>query len=409
MSGKSPRRKCCRRTAVAAAVAVLFASAPVTAELRGAGAAAETVEADLRQSFGALLDGHAELSLRRTIPLVKRHANFRLGRLLYADILAARAHQKTLMAFPAALEKTRVKGLVEEAKARLVHRSPPDGRLPGAVMQLSRLHRHAFVFDAERSRAYVFANREGAPELLADYYISVGNGGVGKTSEGDGKTPLGVYYPTSRLEDAKLPELYGAGAYPLNYPNKWDRLNDRDGSGIWLHGTPRVVYSRPPQDSRGCVVISNELLIGLSSHIDVGRTPMILTASVEWLPPAAWRTRRERLLDAIHRWRRDWQTLDVERYLGHYSRNYRSDGKDYERMAAVARRNAKKKTFVEVEIKNLDLFEYPGEQGVVAAVFDQDYRSNNYNLHYRKQQFWKRENGRWVIIFEDRADDAPPA
>ncbi len=401
---------------VAAAVATGFVSAPFTSELhaagqetRGAGVEPETVEAGMRRSFGALLDGRAELSLRRTIPLVKRHENFRLGRLLYADILAARAHQKTLMAFPAALEKTRVKGLVEEAKARLAYRSPPNGRLPDAVMRLSRLHRHAFVFDAERSRVYVFANKEGAPELLADHYVSIGSGGVGKTTEGDEKTPLGVYYPTSYLEDAKLPELYGAGAYPLNYPNKWDRLNDRDGSGIWLHGTPRAVYSRPPQDSRGCVVISNQLLTGLSSRIDVGRTPMILAASVEWLPPDAWRTRRDRLLDAIHRWRRDWQSLDVERYLGHYSRDYRSGGEDYERMAAVTRRNAKKKTFVEVEIKDLDLFEYPGEKGVVVAVFDQDYRSNNYNLRYRKQQFWKYENERWVIIFEDRADGAPSA
>ena len=412
MSGKSPWKRFYRRAAFTAAVAATFAGAsfaaesPVAAQETGG---AETVEADVRQGFGALLDGRAELSLRRTVPLVRRQANFQLGRLLYADLLAARAHQKTLLALPAALKKTRVKGLVEEAKARLLYRSPPDERLPDVVMRLSRRHRYAFVIDAARSRIYVFANKEGAPVLLADYYASVGNGGVGKTSEGDEKTPLGVYYPTSYLENDRLPELYGVGAYPLNYPNKWDRLNGRDGSGIWLHGTPFAVYSRPPQDSRGCVVISNQLLTGLSSRIDVGRTPMILAASVEWLPPAEWRARRDRLLDAIHQWRRDWQSLDVERYLGHYSRDYRSKGMNYEQAAAVTRRNAKKKTFVEVEIRDLDLFEYPGEKDVVVAVFDQDYRSNNYKLRYRKQQFWKYQDGRWMIIFEDRADNAPSA
>ena len=73
-------------------------------------------------------------------------------------------------------------------------------------------------------------------------------------------------------------------------------------------------------------------------------------------------------------------------------------------MVEITRRNARKKTFVEVEVGNLDLFEYPGEEDAVIAVFDQDYRSNNYQLSYRKQQIWKREDNRWRIIFEDRAE-----
>src|SRR3546814_8483534 len=49
----------------------------------------------------------------------------------------------------------------------------------------------------------------------------------------------------------KLPDFYGDGAYPLNYPNEWDKHEGRKGYGIWLHGTPSTTYSRPPRASDG--------------------------------------------------------------------------------------------------------------------------------------------------------------
>ncbi len=413
MNGRSLRNGSFKRAAATSALtAVLLAGMPLADDAAGEtqvsptsadGTRPEAVEKTMRQGLSALIDDHAALSLKHTRSLLKRQPNFQLGQLIHADLLAARAHQNTLMATSGALKKTRIRGLIEEAQARAHYREPPDEHLPGAIMQLSQLHRHALIVDAENSRLYLLENKNGVPEPAADYYISTGNGGVGKTSEGDEKTPLGVYHPTLRLNDSELPELYGVGAYPLNYPNKWDQLNQRDGSGIWLHGTPRKVYSRPPKDSRGCIVLSNRLLTSLSSYIEVGRTPVILTRKIEWLKPDAWQAKRGQLLDAIQQWQRDWQSLDVEQYLAHYSRNYRTSKQNYEQMTAVTRRNAAKKTFVKVGIKDLDLFDYPEETGIVVAAFDQDYRSNNYNIHYRKQQFWKYENDRWMIIFEGRA------
>jgi len=379
----------------------LLSPAAATAQTRNAEI---TVEHTLRQALGALLDGHDALSLKRTRALLEQQPDFRLGRLMYADLLAAYAHQNTLMAIPEALNKVRIKGLIEEAQARAHYRSPPRTHRPGTIMQLAPLYRHVLALDAARSRLYVFENRQGTPELVADYYISIGNGGLGKTAEGDKKTPLGIYHLTSYLDDAELPELYGAGAYPINYPNRWDRLHQRSGSGIWLHGTPRTVYSRPPQDSRGCVVLSNRLVSGLSSYIDIGRTPVVLADRIQWLQPGRWQSRREKLVEVIRQWQHDWQSLDTEQYLSHYSQNFRSAKQNYQQMVTVTRRNALKKTFVKVNISDIDLFEYPGEPHTVVASFDQDYRSNNYNLRYRKQQFWKHENGRWQIIFEGRSE-----
>ena len=366
-----------------------------------------TLEYTMRQALGALLDGNDAQSMKQVQSLLEQQPDFRLGRLIYADLLAAHAHQNTLMAIPEALTKTRIKGLIEEAQARVHYHRPQAGHLPGTVMQLSPLYEYALILDAAQSRLYVLANKDGVPEPVTDYYISTGNGGLGKIDEGDEKTPLGVYHLTSHLDDKELPELYGAGAYPINYPNHWDQLHQRSGSGIWLHGTPRTVYSRPPQDSRGCVVLSNQLIDVLASYIDIGHTPIILSHRIKWLKPEAWQTQRDQLLDAIQQWRQDWQSLDVEKYLSHYSPNYHTTKQSYAQMATNSRRNAQNKTFIEVGIKELDLFKYPGESVTVIASFDQDYRSNNYKLRYRKQQFWRHENGKWRIIFEGRAETAP--
>ena len=368
---------------------------------------ADTPEKEFRQSLSALLENRAELSLEHIQNLLKRHRNFQLGQLIYADLLVAQAHQNTLMASPATLEKVRIRGLLEEAQARIHYRKPPSEYLPNAIMQLSPLHKYAFVLDASRARLYLFLNNKGVPKIIFDRYTSIGNGGVGKSKRGDKKTPLGVYHLASHISDNELPELYGAGAYPINYPNKWDQLKSRSGFGIWLHGTPRRVYSRPPQDSRGCIVINNQLIADLSSYIDIGHTPIILASKIEWLAPDAWQTMRKELLNAIQQWRQDWQSLDVDQYLSHYSPKYQAFKENYQEMTTTTRRNAKKKTFVEVTIENLDLFNYPGEKNTIIAVFDQNYRSNNYNIHYRKQQFWRYENSRWVIIFENRAETTP--
>src|SRR5690606_34848488 len=141
----------------------------------------------------------------------------------------------------------------------------------------------AFVVDARRSRLYVYENRDGYPQLVTDYYVSQGKFGVNKSREGDQKTPLGVYYVTSRLQGRKLPDFYGSGALPISYPNAWDRLNGRGGSGIWLHGTPADSFSRPPLASGGCVVLSNPDLRRLSQEAEIGKTPVVIADEVRFV------------------------------------------------------------------------------------------------------------------------------
>ena len=128
-------------------------------------------------------------------------------------------------------------------------RERPTDRVPKFLVQLNPEQKHALIVDTRESTLYVYENRNGEPHYVADYYVTIGKNGVDKFKEGDKKTPLGVYHVTDNLPRSKLADLYGSGAYPISYPNEWDKRQGRNGHGIWLHGTPSDTYSRPPRAS----------------------------------------------------------------------------------------------------------------------------------------------------------------
>src|SRR5207244_12845768 len=117
-------------------------------------------------------------------------------------------------------------------RLRAARQRPGEDRLPRYVLQLHPGQKHALVVDSRRSRLYVYANDGGKPKLIADYYVTLGKNGIEKTREGDQKTPIGVYHVTANLPRKKLTDFYGAGAFPISYPNHWDRSQARNGNDI---------------------------------------------------------------------------------------------------------------------------------------------------------------------------------
>lgn len=361
------------------------------------------IEGRLHEAFYALSHRWPSTKLQKVDALLEDYPDFGLLHLLRAETLSALAHRPTLMTTPAAMQKRRMEGLWHETMVRLAYRPPPAEHVPEPVLLLSDKHRHMLIFSASQARLFLFANRHGVPRYIKSFYASIGYAGLGKSREGDNKTPLGIYHPVSRLNSEQLPSLYGAGAYPINYPNAWDKRRGRYGSGIWLHGVVPGMYSRPPRDSRGCIIVSNSVLEELQSYLEVGSTPIFILRDLVWLPLSAWRQRQKSFLRVFLQWQTDWESLDVDRYLSHYSRNYSTEKHAYQTMVKQTRKNAEKKTFVKVNVDAIDIFQYPGEIDLVMVVFNQDYQSNNYKLRYRKQQFWEREDD-WKIVYEGRAE-----
>jgi len=380
--------------------------ASALADGSGGGAIAVPVAVFSNEAEGALvraITGLREHGLKTAMlevdKLLARNPNYKLGHLIKGDLLMASAGQPIAFASTSASAAS-VTPLQDEARVRMKRYTdaPPMDYLPAPLLQLAPKQSHALLIDTSRSRLFVYANDLGRPRYVTDFYISLGRNGVDKSREGDQKTPIGVYNILA-LKD-KLPDFYGPGAYPLSYPNDWDRINGRNGHGIWLHGTPSETYARAPWATDGCVVLTNEDLARLSRYVDIARTPVVIGQAVEWREPVQWEADRDGFLAAFRKWKSDWESLDANRYLSHYSRGFRSESRDFASWSARKRALAGTKTWVKVGVSEVSLFEYPGARDLMMITFEQDYRSNNLSNRTSKRQFWSREDGQWRIVHE---------
>jgi len=345
-----------------------------------------------------------DAALKRVDALLAVKPDFRLAQLIKGDLLMARARAiRTLGAAQAPAD--RLDDLRAEARARLTRYSlqPPRDRLPKYLLQLEAQQRFALVVDTARSTLYLFENRDGSPRYLTDYYITVGKNGINKLREGDKKTPLGVYHVTSELPSEKLDAFYGSGAFPISYPNEWDARQGRNGHGIWLHGTPRDTYSRPPRASDGCVVLANEDLDELKKRVQIGLTPVIIADGVEWVEPAAAKQLRAALNERLEGWRADWESRDTERYLRNYARAFAAENANLAQWSAQKRTVNSGKEWIKVRLSAVSVFLYPGRDDLAVVSFLQDYASSNLSNRMSKRQYWIRERGSWKILYEGAA------
>jgi murein L,D-transpeptidase YafK len=389
----------------------------LTDQLLGQKLGRNLVESLLVKSLLEITEGKTKEAFNTVNELIKAAPNFKLAYLIRGDLLSAQGRPLTDFGNPEtvlALNKKgdEINGLRDEAKTRIeYYLSEKNTALqPNLLVKMSGTQTHIIVVDTAKSRLFVYKKTEDGLQYMADYYVTIGKNGVGKQVQGDKRTPLGVYFAGQKLTQP-LADMYGDGAYPLNYPNELDQHQNKNGSGIWLHGTPTDTYSRPPRASDGCVVLSNPDLKALAPILQTGKTPVIIADNIQWLDTSqstteieAQASEKEELQKAIDDWRNDWISQDSDDYLSHYSKKFfYSDGgiqkwADYKRSIQAA------KPKVDIQIEDISMFAYPGfEQPIILVNFVQDFRSPTLKNKMLKRQYWVNENGQWKIIYEGAA------
>lgn len=295
--------------------------------------------------------------------------------------------------------------LSDEARLRLIseHAVPKPGTIPDSVLRLAASYKHLIVVDLPRAHLYVLGNEGGHLKLLSHHYAAMGKNGWGKQTSGDNRTPVGIYHITSWIDGNNLPPFYGAGAFPLNYPNLWDQFKRRTGYGIWLHGVPAGTDTRPPRSSEGCVTMSNTELLALKPYVELGQTPVLLSDALHWQEPSQMQKDRDAFMARVERWRAAWSSQDTATYLDFYGPEFTTEGMNRKAFAVHKQRVNAQKKFIDVQLSDISLYRYPGsDDQLMLAEFTQHYRSDNYKLDSRKQQFWKRDdNGKWKIFREE--------
>lgn len=359
--------------------------------------------------------GKIDEALSQLKALTRAAPRFELAHLIYGDLLLARfAPLDTIgSAVPAKLEdgnhQQRIAELRSEARARLQGYLTllNTDRVPSVLISLGDNTPYALVIDKSKNRLYVFRNQGpgSVPVLVDDFYIVLGQKVGDKMVEGDLKTPTGTYFVTSYLAPELLPPLYGSGAFPINYPNEYDRHHQKTGFGIWLHGTDRSLFSRPPLDSEGCVVLTNEEFERIRQYVVIGRTPVIIGEELEWVAKSEWQKQKSMINLAIQKWREHWELGDLQAYLEMYSRDFWTSQHDYHSWGRYKQQVFAGKTYQQIKLSDLSLYGYPRDGDaapLIVANFIQHYRSNNFNGDMRKRLYLVKEEGQWKVIYEGR-------
>ena len=376
-------------------------------------------EAELLKAILYFKSGKLELALDELNKLIKKVPDFQLAYLLKGDLLLSKfgstnnLGQTTLLASIVPnlgnSKQLQLTLLREEAAVRLrALLNNKKNTFPRQILALGQSVKKALLVDKSANRMYVFSRQDSGDvfEEVNDYYITTGKLLGDKSVKGDLRTPEGVYFVTSWISPNKLPSKYGIGAFPVNYPNELDRHNGKTGYGIWLHGTDKGYYSRPPRDSEGCVVLTNIDLEALKSEIKPGLTPVVITDKVEWIDRATWKKEQQAILQAVENWRIDWESMNVNKYLSHYGRDFWSASHNLKSWSARKRLLAKNKTYQSVELSDLSVLVYPKkvkDKSQIAVVrLRQSYKSNNFKSEMYKRLYLSKKDNDWKILYEGR-------
>ena len=353
-------------------------------------------------------EGRGREALAAAEALVRDYPHFQLAQLALGDLMMSRArplHKLGDAPAVAGVQTPEAAATLQELRTesrQRVHaqRSPPPPHtIPTQFLQMPLRARHAIAIDASRSRLYLFENTAKGLQLVADYYASVGKLGIEKNLEGDQRTPLGVYFITSRLDPATLKDFYGIGALPINYPNPLDLSRGKTGSGIWLHGTPPDQFSRAPLATDGCLVLANPDLERILQAVEPRSTPVVIARQLQWVLPQALQSDRNSFDAVMNAWRTAKSQGDMKRLMGFYAADFQSYRKmplsEWSEVLHVETRALKGR---ELHLKDKSYLRWTDTAETMVVTFGEV--ADGARTGPVKRQYWARRGNQWQIFFE---------
>lgn len=361
-------------------------------------------EARLIEIFRLIGMENTSDALSKAEKLVSDFPNFQLAQLVYGDLLATRTRPiHGVGDVPPSIAESAPQNLLalrSESALRIaaINQPPPKGSIPAQFIALSKRSKHAIAVDTAKARLYLFENNGLEMKLIADYYISVGKQGVGKSVEGDQRTPLGVYFITSNLDPKTLKDLYGSGALPVNYPNVLDLRRGRTGSGIWLHGTPSSQFTRAPQATDGCVAVANPDLERIIKTVAIRTTPVLIGQNLRWVRPDKLAGQKQQFSEILQSWAGTKGNGRQRELLQFYANDFSAEGKDLTSFSISLDAELKKARIKSVSLKDISLIRWTDDADTMVATFGEVLNGEKVGRTVR--QYWQHRPGGWKIIYE---------
>lgn len=249
-----------------------------------------------------------------------------------------------------------------------------------------------FVAETATAKFHRFRRVDDGVEHMGSQYMSIGLRGAGKQRSGDKRTPLGAYFVTESLDTSKLHEKYGITAFPLDYPNAWDRRLQRSGDGIWVHGVDPNGGTRPPLDTDGCIALPNEELAKIVDDFAFNQTPVLVTQSLRWSDAETVAALRLELDGAIRRWADSLSDGDIHGYLSSYHDDFVRWQMAKSEWTSFVAKTMPERTIDELDISDMLLLAYPEENGLYLSRFQQHVVESDQRTTTVKRLYWRRDS-----------------
>ena len=277
------------------------------------------------------------------------------------------------------------------------------GQSPAWVIRVPETTPTVYVAETSTSTLYRFERDGDRIRLERQDYMSIGKAGDAKERAGDQRTPLGIYFVTDQLDTTRLHEKYGPLAFPLDYPNAWDRRLGRTGDGIWVHGVDRNGGERPPLDTDGCIALPNDRLLALADTFEPNVTPVLIGRQIAFAEASAVANIRAELELAVERWAEALEQGDMYTYLDAYDESFERWNMNRDEWIAFSLQTAGRRALSKVAVSELLLLGDPVEDELYLARFRLALvEEGGHTLAFTQRLYWRRsESGALKIVAED--------
>lgn len=244
--------------------------------------------------------------------------------------------------------------------------------------------RRVIAVDKSLQRLHIF-ERQSPLKLRNSFDCTTGQVVGDKKSEGDKRTPEGIYFIEHKQTRGLDYEMYGGIAYILNYPNPVDRLRQKSGSGIWIHSKGREIA---PRETRGCIALNLNDIDRLDRDFAPG-TPVAVANAVA--TDAAF-TKQDieiarKLHEKVRLWAKAWSARSADMF-DYYDADAYSLAQD---APFHAFRNQKEHLFsilpwIHTTISDIRVLQGPGYW---VTWFNQYYRAPNHTSEGIRRLYWQ--------------------
>ena len=197
-------------------------------------------------------------------------------------------------------------------------------KVPKEILQISHhenLNSTVLIVDKTERLLYIYQEKDANIILDKTFPVDIGRGLGKKEKRVDLKTPEGIYFLVDTKTQPEIPfQTYGKLAFISDFPNPFDKLEQKTGDGIWLHGVPDTVSLE--RGSKGCVVVRNSTLDYLKNLVMTGTTALIIKDKIDWVEKIDPEIQKP-IFNFFSSWLNSWQEKS-NNYFDMYSVEFKS-------------------------------------------------------------------------------------